>query len=203
MPLANILVVEDDPTIAMDIRLNLQAADYHIVDVVPKVEKAIKALDNQAIDIVLLDITLKGELTGIDLAHQLNDKYKIPFIYLTSYSDEITLEKAANTFPASYLVKPFKENDLVPAIKMALTKLTAKKNEGFVHIDIINKNQLSQITNTEYIVIQHIWNAKSTQQIADELHISKNTLKTHLKNIYSKLDVHSKTELISYIRNIG
>jgi len=202
MPSANILIVEDNPTIAMDIRLNLEAGGYDIVGAAASGNSAIDILESKQVDIILLDINLNGEMTGIDLAHVIEEKYNIPFIYLTSYSDELTLEKAANTYPASYIVKPFKENDLIPAVTMALTKSKAKLKNELLHLDIINKKSVNNITKSEYNVMKGIWNAKNTQQIATDLNVSPNTTRTHIKNIYSKLQVHSKTELINYLRNL-
>lgn len=202
MPSANILIVEDNPTIAMDIRLNLEAGGYDIVGAAASGNSAIDILESKQVDIILLDINLNGEMTGIDLAHVIEEKYNIPFIYLTSYSDELTLEKAANTYPASYIVKPFKENDLIPAVTVALTKSKAKLKNELLHLDIINKKSVNNITKSEYNVMKGIWNAKNTQQIATDLNVSPNTTRTHIKNIYSKLQVHSKTELINYLRNL-
>jgi len=202
MPSANILIVEDNPTIAMDIRLNLEAGGFDIVGAAASGNRAIDILESKQVDIILLDINLNGEMTGIDLAHVIEEKYNIPFIYLTSYSDELTLEKAANTYPASYIVKPFKENDLIPAVTMALTKSKAKLKNELLHLDIINKKSVNNITKSEYNVMKGIWNAKNTQQIATDLNVSPNTTRTHIKNIYSKLQVHSKTELINYLRNL-
>lgn len=202
MPSANILIVEDNPTIAVDIKLNLQSRGYEVVGTAPSASRAMDILAKESIDLVLLDINLKGEMTGIDLAKIIQEKYNLPFIYLTSYSDESTLENAANTFPASYLVKPFKENDLEPAIKMALIKKKADHNNDLISLELINKNSLNTITKSEYNVIKGIWDAKSNQQISEEFHVSINTTRTHIKNIYSKLHVHSKTELINYLRNL-
>ncbi len=202
MPLAKILIVEDDPTIAIDIRLNLEAGGYEIVGTIHTAEKALDLLACRSVDLILLDINLDGSMSGIELAKIIDERYRIPFIYLSSYSDEATLEKAAHTFPASYLVKPFKENDLVPAIKIALSNYRAQPNKRIPHIDLINKELLSKITIAEYKVLQSICQAKNNQEIADELFITKNTLKSHIKKMYSKLGIGSRSQLIKYVMSI-
>lgn len=200
MPQANILVVEDDPTIAIDIRFNLEDHGYVVVDTIHRAEEVTYILDKHRVDLILLDINLEGEMTGVDVAEIIHRDYHIPFIFLTSYSDENTLEKASCTFPAGYIVKPFKENDLAPAIRMALVRYQSKSQNTFPTLDKINKNLVSYITVAEYSIMNEVWSGKSNLEIAEHLHISKNTLKTHLRNIYSKLDVHSKPELISWLR---
>lgn len=101
-------------------------------------------LESENVDLVLLDINLDGEMTGIDLAEIINKKFLVPFIFLSSYSDKSTLEKASFTFPAGYIVKPFKENDLAPAIQMALARHQAKIT--ILSIDLINKNLLIKLS---------------------------------------------------------
>lgn len=197
----NILVVEDDPTIAIDIRLNLEDSGYVVVDSIHRAEEAEKVINNNHIDLIMLDINLEGEMTGIELAEIINRDYQIPFIFLTSYSDENTLKKASVTFPAGYIVKPFKEKDLVPAIIMALAKHEARVQNLLPSLIKINKSLVSKITVKEYRIMEEVWSGKSNLEIARDNHVSKNTLKTHLRNIYSKIHVHSKPELISWLRN--
>ena len=200
MPQANILVVEDDPTIAIDIRFNLEDNGFVVIDTIHRAEEATEILDKNRIDRIMLDINLEGEMTGVDLAEIIHRDYHIPFIFLTSYSDESTLEKASHTYPAGYIVKPFKENDLAPAIRMALARQQTNGKNAFPSIDKLNKSLINKITATEYNIIKEVWLGKSNLEIASHLFVSKNTLKTHIRNIYSKLDVHSKPELISWLR---
>lgn len=200
MPQANILVIEDDPTIAIDIRFNLEDNGFVVIDTIHRAEEACDILDKNKVDLIMLDINLDGEMTGVDLAEIIHRDYHIPFIFLTSYSDESTLEKASLTFPAGYIVKPFKENDLAPAIRMALVRSQSASQNPFPSIDKINKSLVHPITTTEYGIIEQVWSGKSNLEIATHFFISKNTLKTHIRNIYSKLDVHSKPELISWMR---
>lgn len=199
---AKILIVEDDATIATDIALNLEASGYEIIDILHSAEEAESILLNSHVDLVMLDINLEGKMTGIDLATLIDQEFGIPFIYLTSYSDENTLEKAASTFPAAYLVKPFKENDLAPAVKMALIRQKSDKTQRLPSLALMNRNAIAQVTKSEYVIIKELWVGKSNLDIAAQLFLSKNTIKTHVRNIYSKLGVHSKPELIKYLREL-
>jgi DNA-binding LytR/AlgR family response regulator len=115
-----ILIVEDEIIIAEDIASRLICIGYNVAGVVDNVDAAIDCLDNDPINIVLIDIALQGTKTGIDLATVINKKFRLPFIFLTSLSDVNTVEKARETKPASYLLKPFNDNQVKIAIEMAL-----------------------------------------------------------------------------------
>ena len=195
------MIVEDEPAIAIDIAYNLESFGYQVIDAVHTGEDALEILENHEVDLVMLDINIAGGMTGIDLAIRINHKYQIPFIYLTSFSDKSTIAKAASTFPASYLVKPFKEYDIAPAIEVALLK-KKEYNPSFPPLALINRKLISKITQGEYNVIEPLWLGHTNQEIADLLQISRNTVKTHIRNIYSKLDLSSKPEMIRFLREL-
>lgn len=202
MPGEKILVVEDEPAIAVDIALNLENNGYQVVDVFYKAEEAAEYLKENKVDLIMLDINLSGKMTGIDLARIVDKEWGIPFIYLTSFSDDHTVEEAADTYPSSYLVKPFREDDLAPAVKIALKRKKGDKMNRLPSLFVINKDQLSKITKSEYSIIKGIWNGLTNTEIASQSSLSPNTIKTHMRNIYLKLDVHSRTELVKHLREI-
>ncbi|MFZ1705836.1 MAG: response regulator [Saprospiraceae bacterium] len=202
MSQARILIVEDEVSIACDIAFNLEAHGYHIVGICHNVEGALELLTSKPIDLVMLDINLDGNMTGIDLASRIDKEYGIPFIFVTSYADEDTINSAAHTFPASYLVKPFKEDDLAPAVKMALVRKQSDRMQRLPSLSLINQKLLSKITPSEYTLLSELWNGKSNLEISRDIFISVNTVKTHIQNIYSKMGVHSKPELIRFVREL-
>ena len=89
-----ILVVEDEPIIAEDLSLMLKKEGYQIIGIANDGSSALDLLHSQNPDIALLDISLDSSLSGFDIAKVINEKYKIPFIFITSFSDKYTLEKA-------------------------------------------------------------------------------------------------------------
>lgn len=125
-----ILIVEDDFIIAEDIAQILKNAGYTIVGILARGEEVLRAVETQEPDLILLDITLAGKKSGVEVGEEIHKKYKsIPFIYLTSYADQNTVQKAKHTFPAAYLTKPFDERDLEIAIDLALFNFTQNKNQ--------------------------------------------------------------------------
>jgi DNA-binding LytR/AlgR family response regulator len=138
----NILVVEDESIVSKDIQNSLKKIGYNVIGSCNNAEEAIEIATEQHPDVVLMDIMLKGTLTGIDAA----DKIKllnIPVIFLTAYADEATLAKAKVTEPYGYILKPFKEKDLNISIEMAIhrhKKLTElRKERDFLYSIVENK----------------------------------------------------------------
>ncbi len=124
----NILVVEDESIVAKDIQNSLKKLGYNVPAVVASGEAAVDAAGEHKPDLVLMDIMLQGDISGIEAANQIKSQLDIPVIYLTAYADESTLSKAKVTEPYGYIIKPFKEIDLHTSIEMALYK-HAKESE--------------------------------------------------------------------------
>ena len=122
MAKTNILVVEDESIVSKDIQHSLKKLGYNVLGSSSTGEKAIELALELKPDLVLMDIMLKGKLTGIDAAEEIRNSLKIPVIFLTAYADDATLEKAKVTEPYGYIIKPFKEIDIHTSIEMALYK---------------------------------------------------------------------------------
>lgn len=122
MAKTNVLVVEDESIVSKDIQHSLKKLGYNVVGSSSTGEKAIELALELKPDVVLMDIMLKGKLTGIDASEEIRKTLNIPVIYLTAYADEATLEKAKVTEPHGYIIKPFKEIDIHTSIEMAIYK---------------------------------------------------------------------------------
>ena len=123
-----ILIVEDDPIIAHDLSILLQKRGFQVISVAHKADKAIDQLSKGNIDLAILDIHLGPGDSGIDVARIIKTKFKIPYIFLTSFSDTETLQAAQEQGPYGYLVKPFQEQTLYTTISIALSNFE-KQNE--------------------------------------------------------------------------
>jgi len=122
MAKATILVVEDEFITGADIQNNLRQTGYDVPFVVDNGEDAIKKAGELQPDLVLMDITLLGEMTGIEAAAQIRDRYGIPVIFLTAHSDDITITRALESEPFGYVIKPFEARDVKVRIEIALYK---------------------------------------------------------------------------------
>ncbi len=196
-----ILVVEDEPLIAMDIEQTLNNIDFAVTAVANTYEAALHQLKTNTPEAVLLDINLEDEKDGIDIAEFINQQYHLPIIFLTSHADKNTLNRAKKTQPAGYIVKPFEEKDLLAGLEIALYNFSMREiNKPVLSLANINKHILSQISEREFDVLVAIYDGKTNMQMADSLFVSVNTIKTHISNIYIKLDVTSRTAAIAKVR---
>jgi DNA-binding LytR/AlgR family response regulator len=118
----NIFIVEDESIVAKDIQNSLIKLGYKVVGIANNGNDAIERIIELTPDLVLMDIMIKGDLTGIDVSEKIKEKINIPIIFLTAYADEGTLSKAKITEPYGYILKPFKEIDLHSTIEMAVYK---------------------------------------------------------------------------------
>jgi len=125
-----ILIVEDEIIVAMALEQKLLDLEYVIVDSVSTGEDAVKCAKQLKPDLILMDITLKGKMNGIEAAKQIKDNLDIPIIYLTAYSYSEVVKYVPLIEPYEYLVKPFKKSELNNYIKMSLSNHRAKKAEN-------------------------------------------------------------------------
>ena len=125
-----ILIVEDNVIIADDMQSMLEEIGYEIVDNVIVYEQAVDVLKNNEVDLVLIDIILASDKTGIDLGKHIRQHYNIPFIFVTSNSDRATVENAKTVKPDGYLVKPFEQQDLYTSIEIALSNFNYSRKEN-------------------------------------------------------------------------
>lgn len=108
--ISKILIVEDEMIIAANISLQLTGLGYEITGIIPRGEEVLTHVKQNQPDLILLDINLKGDLDGIEIAELLQKDYKIPIIYLTANADEASFNRAKATHPYGFISKPFKKS---------------------------------------------------------------------------------------------
>jgi two-component system cell cycle sensor histidine kinase/response regulator CckA len=119
---AKILIVEDENIVALDLESSLESLGYTVAGSVSSGERAVEEAGQTRPDLVLMDITLKGTMDGMQAAAKIRERFDIPVIYLTAHADEATLQRAKLTQPLGYLLKPFEDRDLHSSIEIALYK---------------------------------------------------------------------------------
>ncbi|MCX6317167.1 MAG: response regulator transcription factor [Bacteroidetes bacterium] len=198
-----VLIVEDEPLIAKNIGMYLNNNDFEVSGIAYDSEEAFYQLKRQQPDFAILDINLESEKDGIEIAEYINQHHFIPFVYLTSYSDKETIERAKKTNPAGFIVKPFNEKTLYATIEIALSNHASASNRHVPALssDKINKQLVAPLSDREFDVIRLMYEGKTNQQIAEALFIAINTLKKHINNAYFKLDVTSRTTAIARLRD--
>lgn len=139
----NILIVEDEFIIADVLREILQNGGYDVCGIADTFAEALELVEQQKPGLVVLDIYLKGKKTGIDLAHVLSEK-NIPFIYISANSNQKVLEAAKKTNPYGFVVKPFREKDVLIALDIALYRYENNLENGLRQNAVFQK-RISQI----------------------------------------------------------
>jgi DNA-binding NarL/FixJ family response regulator len=122
MTTKRIMVVEDDVIIASLIESRLKKIGYAVSGMYDSGEDAIAGAAEQKPDLVLMDIRLRGEIDGIDAASEINSCLGIPCIFLTSYSDRDTIERAKTIKPEGFILKPFTDDALRSTIEIAFSR---------------------------------------------------------------------------------
>jgi len=140
-----IVVVEDEFIVANDLALILRRAGYEVCGIGDSYEEALAIIEKHKPDIVLLDIHLKGKLTGIDLARKLRE-YNIAFVYLSANSNQRVLEEAKATQPYGFMVKPFREKDVLITLDIARYRHESTA-EFAVEKDSILRKHLTRLIN--------------------------------------------------------
>ena len=123
----NILIVEDESIVAMELKSYIQKLGYCVERTCSNAKDAVKILDNKDINIVMMDINIKGELDGIETAIIVKDMYPdIEIIFLTAHLDDYNVDRAIELNPVAYLAKPFNREELRVFLKIALHKIEKK-----------------------------------------------------------------------------
>lgn len=119
---ARILVVEDESIVAFNLQQRLEQLGYDVPAIAVSGQESLDLIDETRPDLVLMDIHIQGDMDGIDVASRLRETHAVPVIYLTAYSEDSTLERARQTGPYGYLLKPFSERELHATIQMAFER---------------------------------------------------------------------------------
>lgn len=122
-----IAVVDDEMIVAKDLEATLRSFGYDVPGLAPSGHEAITLATTLKPDLMLMDIRLRGELDGIETARHIQQQLDVPIVYVTAYADETTLERARDTCPYGYLVKPVQDNALRTAVSTALHRHRAER----------------------------------------------------------------------------
>lgn len=118
----SILVVEDEGIVARDLQESLTRLGYRVVGVAGDGAQAVSLVEQQEPDLVVMDVTLRGDLDGIQTARLIHERSQAPVVFLTGHSDPATLQRAVSAGPLGYILKPFQEVELRCAIEVAIHK---------------------------------------------------------------------------------
>ncbi len=122
MDKAKIMIVEDEGLVGLDIQNTLQDLGYNTTSVFAEARRALEYLHRETVDIILMDINLRGEMDGIDAAEQVKERFGIPVLFLTAFANSEVIQRARSVGAYGYLLKPFKARELEAMVEVALCK---------------------------------------------------------------------------------
>jgi len=200
MQALRILIVEDEFIIAANLKQMLEGLGYDPYVPASSKNEALEFLNNYEVDLAILDINLNGKHEGIEVGKHINEHTHIPFIYLTSNSDKATIDEAKQTFPRSYLIKPFTEEDIYSSIEMAIASVKVnEENKEEEKLNILQDSFFIKLGTKYYKVdINNIlyfeadgkmMNIYTLQQQKFTIRCSLESLLTQLKS-YSFIRIH-------------
>ena len=176
-----ILVVEDEIIIADEICLILSRQGFDVLEPALSYSEAIRSFDEDAPQLVILDVRLSGKKSGLDVARYIRRKSWVPFLFITACGDPKSMEEIAAFEPLACLQKTFLKHELLDKVNLVLERKR------------MQKNQLPDFTKKEKVILALIRDGYTTMQIAEELKLSSSTIKNHRHNICKKLDLPATT----------
>jgi class 3 adenylate cyclase len=188
---SKILIAEDEYIVALDIKKVLEKLGYEVTSFVKEGIEAIRRVEIDKPDIVLMDIMLDDKLSGIETAKIIKSKYNLPIVYLTALTDEETLQKAKLTEPGGYLLKPFDERGLHSAIEIALYKFKMESE-----LKIKTKELEEEKRNTDILLHQIL-----PDEIIKELKLNGVVVPRHFESVTILFtDFHGFRQIINVLK---
>lgn len=197
MPEVRVFVVEDELIHAENTKLSVEEAGFLVVGESAHADQALEAIEKAKPDIVLMDISLPGKNNGITLAKKISEQNGPPVIFTTSFNDSETMTEAAESSPASYLVKPIQTDNLKAAVTLALSKKQrpslsqSVSSEGERAVYIKSGNKLQKVLLKDILWIEAAGDNYCKIVTATHQLVSRHTVKAMVKELNSELLVQT------------
>lgn len=152
-----IFIVEDEPLIAESLQDILECLDHEVLGISDNGPEAIESIKEHNPDLIMLDIQIKGDMDGIQVAEELKDSVSSPFIFTTAFADNETIDRARDQGPYGYVVKPYGINDIKAAIEVAMMNFQAfeeLRSKQNVNVTVNKNNQLFIKTDSRLVRVK-------------------------------------------------
>ncbi|MCW3076896.1 MAG: two component transcriptional regulator, LuxR family [Bacteroidetes bacterium] len=193
-----VTIIEDDKTIREGFTYLINASPkFNVVSSYSNVEEALGKLQANAPQVILLDIELPG-ISGVDAIPKIKSLLpKTHILMLTVYDNEELVFKSLSNGASGYLTKNSNTEKITDAIQEVIDGgAPMSMNIAKIVIKSFHKNRNSPLTKRETEILEQVAEGKSRSKIAKDLFVDLETVKSHIKNIYSKLNVHSREDAI-------
>jgi DNA-binding NarL/FixJ family response regulator len=194
-----ILIIEDEIIIGRFLEQQIKENFSCQTQIAVSVEEVRTAMAEMLPQLLLCDINLGGELTGIDLVKELQLQYVFEVIYITSYQTHSIIHKAAATHPANFIIKPVDEAQLFAGVQLVISRFLSNPDtaKSFLQAN-------TTLSDTELRILRLIREKKTTLEIAGILHLSRYTIKNHRHAICRKLELQDENNsLLKWVAQNG
>lgn len=194
------LITEDHQLVSQGLEAMLTMSDeVELVGVVNTGEKAVERVGAGGVDVVLMDVNLGPAMSGIEATRQIKQGYPgTSVLVLTMFTDPGTVAEAVKAGADGYLSKGASKESVIQAIKdvsEGRAVLDPNVTEGI--FGRISGKDAQVLSDRELTVLQELSHGRSTREVAEHIHVSEETVKTYLKQIFRKLGVHDRTEAVA------
>jgi CheY-like chemotaxis protein len=172
-----VLIIEDEIIIAEDIQMIMEDLGYNQTEIIMYAEKALEKINEYNPDLILMDIFLKGKMSGIEAAKEIRNNYSIPIIFITAYSDTKSKKEISETTPYGYLIKPIKEEELkmtveITEYKYKIEKELRENEHNFKKIVELSPNGIIVFTEGKIVFVnkkcKEIIKAETKEELLDK-----------------------------------
>jgi len=130
----NILIIEDESIISLHLKKSVTSLGYNVLAIARDSNEVLNILEKTKVDIALVDIKIKGDIDGIQIATILSTTYNIPIIFITAFKDKETLTRASSIDFSGYIIKPFREDELEVTLNLTILKYDLLQNSNILKI---------------------------------------------------------------------
>jgi DNA-binding NarL/FixJ family response regulator len=195
-----ILITEDHALVSQGLEVMLSnVEDFELVGIVNSGEKAIETVRGGIVDVVLMDISLSTAMSGIEATRQVKQESPdTKVLVLTMFTDPGTVAEAVKAGADGYMSKGASGDALIAGIRDVAegrSVLDPNVTEGI--FGRIGGKDIRALSDRELTVLQELTHGKSTREVAEHIHVSEETVKTYLKQIFKKLGVRDRTEAVA------
>ena len=203
MKTKSMLVVDDEESIRISLKGMLENENFQVETAVDA-PTALKKLGNHQYDIILTDIMLDG-ISGVKLLKNINENYLgVIVILMTGYASIDTAIDALRSGASDYIVKPCSKKKILSSIENAIKRNNPHKNmeRSQDPNDILKVlSGKKPLTKKELLVCKYLLHGLKSEEMASKLDVTLPTIKFHLRNIYLKLGIKGRREIIKIIQN--
>ena len=195
-----VLITEDHKLVSQGLQVMLSTTEgIDLVGVVESGDDALEKVKNEAIDVVLMDVNLGPAMNGIEATRRIKEMTpRIKVLILTMFTDPGTVAEAVKAGADGYLSKGASRDAVTQAIRdvaAGRSVLDPNVTEGI--FGRISGKDPQALSDRELTVLQELSHGRTTREVAERIHVSEETVKTYLKQIFRKLGVHDRTEAVA------